>query len=264
MHATNRGLLLAAAVAGALAGAGCSAPGTGPAPGTKNVLDMTWGRDWDLAGAAGPYQDLTPAEREQRFEYYRSRVRTADAAGSPVRPVEQVAFLPEAEARPNAPTGAAADPASFVDTRGATVSLADFKGKKSLVLVFTRGFSGYLCPLCASYTAQIAHRYKDIAAAGAEVLVVFPGSPDKVADFVRAAREITEQEGPGALPFPVLLDVSLKNVKAFGIEGDLAKPSTYVIDRAGAVRYAFVGSQPHERPDVATILAELKRAGGPE
>lgn len=225
---------------------------------------MTWGWGWDASGSAGPYQDLTPAERERRLEYYRSRVRTEDAAGNPVKPVEQVAFLPEAEAKPNAPTGAAAEPSSFVDSRGATVNLADFKGKKSLVLVFTRGFSGYICPLCASYTAQIAYRYKDIAAAGAEVLVVFPGSPDKVQDFIRAAKEIVEQEGAGALPFPVLLDVSLKNVKAFGIEGDLAKPSTYVIDRDGVVRYAFVGSQPHERPDVATILAELKRAGGKE
>ena len=253
---TTNGVLLAAALATALAAAGCGTPGSGS--GTKSVLDMTWGWGWDLSGQAGPYQDLTPAEREARLEYYRGRVRTRDPQGDPVKPVDQVAFLPAPAA--NAPTGAAAEPATFVDSRGSTVALADYRGKKSLVLVFTRGFSGYICPLCASYTAQIAYRYREIAAAGAEVLVVFPGSPDKVQDFIRAAKEITEQEGPGALPFPVLLDVSLKNVKAFGIEGDLAKPSTYVIDREGVVRYAFVGSQPHERPDVATILAELKRA----
>jgi peroxiredoxin len=93
---------------------------------------------------------------------------------------------------------------------------------------------------------------------------VFPGSPEKVQDFIRAAREVLEQEGPGALPFPVLLDVSLRNVDAFGIRGDLSKPATYVIDRAGTVRYAFVGDQPHERPDVETVLAEVRRAGGGE
>jgi len=142
------------------------------------------------------------------------------------------------------------------------VRLEDYRGKASLVLVFTRGYPGYVFPLCASYTAQIAHRYREIKEAGAEVLVVFPGSPDRVDDFVRAAREILEQEGEGALPYPVLLDADLSHVSAFGILGDLAKPSTYVIDRSGAVRFAFVGDQPHERPDVATILAEVRRAEG--
>jgi peroxiredoxin len=142
--------------------------------------------------------------------------------------------------------------------------MEDYRGKRSVVLVFTRGYPGYICPLCTSYTAQIAHRYADIAAAGAEVLLVFPGSPEKVGDFVKAAREVLELEGPGALPFPVLLDVEMKNVELFGIRGELARPSTYVIDRTGTVRFAFVGEQPHERPDVDTILRELRRAGGAE
>ena len=94
------------------------------------------------------------------------------------------------------------------------------------------------------------------------MLLVFPGSPGKVQEFVDAAREILEQEGPGSLPFPVLLDVELRAVQAFGIQGDLSKPATYVIDRAGKVRFAFVGDQPHERPDVDTILAEVRRAEG--
>jgi peroxiredoxin len=252
--------LAAAALGAVLALAGCGTTGTDHA--TKSVMDLTWGWGWDLSGSAGPYQDLSPAEREARLDYYRSRVRTRDAKGNPVKPVDQVEFIHDA--KPNAPTGGAVEPAAFVDTQGNAVSLADFKGRKSVVLVFTRGFSGYICPLCTSYTAQIAYRYKDIAAAGAEVLVVFPGSPDKVQDFIRAAREILEQEGAGALPFPVLLDVNLKGVKAFGIQGDLARPSTYVIDRDGTVLYSFVGDQPHERPDVQTILTVLRRAGAKE
>ncbi len=262
MQRRNGGLATAAALGAALALAGCAAPGTGTGRPAKSVMDLTWGWGWDLSGSSGPYQDLTPAEREARLDYYRSRVRTQDAQGNPVKPVDQVEFL--RDAKPNAPTGGAVEPATFLDSQGHSVSLADYKGKKSVVLVFTRGFSGYICPLCTSYTAQIAYRYKDIAAAGAEVLVVFPGSPEKVADFIRAAREILEQEGPGALPFPVLLDVTLKNVKAFGIQGDLARPSTYVIDRDGTVLYSFVGDQPHERPDVQTILTVLRRAGARE
>ena len=255
MKARGTGLLLAGLLL-----AGCAGGG-----GAKSVLDITWGRGWDASGSTvyGQEEAAAPDPKKAGWaDYYRSRVTMADAAGAPVKPVDQMKFLPAAPA--NRPVGAAADPASFVDTRGSRVSLADYKGKKPLVLVFTRGYPGYLCPMCTSYTAQLAHRYAEIAAAGAEVLLVFPGSPEKVQDFLRAAREVLEQDGPGALPFPVLLDVSLKNVDAFGIRGDLSKPATYVLDSAGTVRYAFVGDQPHERPDVATVLAEVKRAGGGE
>lgn len=238
--------------------AGCASGRTGP----KSVLDLTWGPGWDSTGAPGPYADEPDEAKQKWLDYYRDRVRTQDPQGNPVKPVDQIAFLPDLPA--NKPVGAPADPAAFVDTRGSRVSLADYRGKKSVVLVFTRGYPGYLCPLCSSYTAQIAYRYPEIAAAGAEVLLVFPGSPEKVQDFIRAAKEILDQEGAAALPFPILLDVSLKNVDAFGIRGDLSKPATYVIDRAGTIRYAFVGDQPHERPDVATILSEVKRAGGAE
>jgi len=247
----------AAAVVGA---AGCGAPGKPADP--PNVLDLTWGRGWERPSSGDVYADLPADERERKLEYYRALVRMWDGAGRAVKPLDQVSFR---KAPPsNAPTGEAAKPAEFVDQRGRRVRLEDWKGKKNLVLVFTRGYPGYICPLCTTYTAQVASRYRDIVAAGAEVLLVFPGSKERVDDFVRAAREILESEGEGALPFPVLLDTELRNVDLFGIRGDLAKPATYVIDRAGAVRYAFVGEQPHERPDVETILAELRRLPGAE
>ena len=241
---------------------GCAAEGGGGGRKSsgKSVMDLTWGWGWNRTGSSGPYSDMSPAMREKRLDYYRDHVRMEDAQGNALRPVDQVQFV--AAAKANAPTGGAATPAGFVDAAGRSVRLEDYRGKRVLVLVFTRGFPGYLCPMCTSYTAQIAHRYSEIAAAGAEVLLVFPGDPGKVEEFVQAARDILEEEGAGALPFPVLLDVDLKAVHAFGIEGDLAKPSTYVIDRAGKVRFAFVGDQPHERPDVDTILAEVRRAEG--
>jgi peroxiredoxin len=258
----GRRIAMAAALTAAALAAGCAGAGGGQAR-TRSVFDLTWGWGWDLTGSAtGPYSEWTPVEREKRMDYYRAHVRTEDAAGNPLPPAQQVEFVRDAKA--NAPTGQTAAPAAFVDIEGRPVRIEDWRGRKSLVLVFTRGYPGYICPLCTSYTAQIAYRYPEIAAAGAEVLLVFPGSPDKVEDFVRAAKEIAEQEGPGSLPFPVLLDTELKGVDAFGIRGDLARPSTYVIDRKGTVRYAFVGSEPHERPDVDTILAEIRRAGAGE
>ena len=251
-----RGIAAAAALATALlAAAGCASGGAR----ARTVMDATWGWGWDLTSATGPYAKLSPAERERELDYYRSRVRATDDRGAPVPLVDQVAFLPAAPA--NRPAEKLPGTA-FVDASGRPVRLEDWKGKATVVLVFTRGFPGYICPLCSSYTAQLAFKYAELKAAGAEVLVVFPGAADKVDEFVKASREILEQEGPGALPFPVLLDTDLAHVDEFGIRGDLAKPSTYVIDRAGATRYAFVGEQPHERPDVATILSEVRRAEG--
>jgi peroxiredoxin len=238
--------------------AGCGAPGGG---GRRSVLDATWGWGWDRRGAPqGPYADAPPAEREERLDYYRDLVRTEDAAGNPVAPVDQVRFTPDAAS--NAPTGAPVLPESFVGQDGGTVRLEDFRGRRNILLVFTRGFPGYICPLCTTYTAQVVHRYADIAATGTEVVLVFPGAPDKVANFVSAAREIVAIEGSAALPFPVVLDPELAHVDRFGIRGDLSKPATYIIDREGTVRYAYVGAQPHDRPDMATLVSELRRLGG--
>jgi peroxiredoxin len=188
-------------------------------------------------------------------------VRTEDAAGNPVPAVAQVTFV--ADAKANAPTGQPVFPETFVDQSGRTVRLEDYRGKRNVLLVFTRGFPGYICPLCTTYTAQVVHEYAAIAATGTEVVLVFPGSPDKVDAFVGAAKEIVEMEGAAALPFPVVLDADLAHVDRFGIRGDLSKPATYIIDRAGTVRYAYVGAQAHDRPDMPTLLAELKRLGGP-
>ncbi len=51
-------------------------------------------------------------------------------------------------------------------------------------------------------------------------------------------------------------------IRAYGVLDEarnVAWRSTFIVDRAGSVRFAYVGEQPHERPDVETILAELKR-----
>ena len=49
--------------------------------------------------------------------------------------------------------------------------------------------------------------------------------------------KITNEE----IPYPILLDINLSSVDQLGIRSDLAKPSTYIIDREGRVRFAYVG-----------------------
>lgn len=58
---------------------------------------------------------------------------------------------------------------------------------------------------------------------------------------------------------PVALDVSLIAVRQLGIEDNLAKPTSLIIDKAGVVRYAYVGKTIADRPSVKDLLNELSR-----
>jgi hypothetical protein len=48
-------------------------------------------------------------------------------------------------------------------------------------------------------------------------------------------------------------------VQRFGIEGDLAKPTSLVIDRAGIVQFSYIGKRPDDRPSARALLDELDR-----
>jgi peroxiredoxin len=60
-----------------------------------------------------------------------------------------------------------------------------------------------------------------------------------------------------------VLDVELKAVDQLGIRKDLSKPATYVIDKEGKLRYAYVGKTLADRPSVKAILAELDQINRP-
>ena len=64
------------------------------------------------------------------------------------------------------------------------------------------------------------------------------------------------------IPYPIFLDINLQTVDELGIRADLAKPSTYIIDRQGKVRFAYVGESIADRPTVDSVLKQLSRIGG--
>jgi peroxiredoxin len=148
----------------------------------------------------------------------------------------------------------------FVDQGGKTVRPRDLIGAKNLVLVFTRGYNGSICPYCSSYTSSLMTNYSKISQRGSEVLVVYPiAKPDQSqrldeflnATFVRSGGGVTKT------PFPVVLDIELKAVDALGIRKDLAKPATYILDKGGHVRFAYVGKSLSDRPSIKVILKQL-------
>jgi peroxiredoxin len=143
---------------------------------------------------------------------------------------------------------------AFVDAGGKAVALKSYRGKKHVVLVITRGFPGYVCPNCSAQTSRLISNYPEFVKRDTEVLVVFPGPKDHLQDFLQASRV---QVGNAKVPFPILLDEDFRAVDQLGIRGDLAKPATYIVDKEGQVRFAYVGSTTADRPSLKALLRHL-------
>ncbi len=73
------------------------------------------------------------------------------------------------------------------------------------------------------------------------------------------------------LPFDILVDDGREVVKAYGVwqrigidAWNIAKPSLFLIDRAGIIRYVFVADWQTEFPEHGEILGKLRDIGTQE
>ncbi|ADG66387.1 alkyl hydroperoxide reductase/ Thiol specific antioxidant/ Mal allergen [Planctopirus limnophila DSM 3776] len=144
---------------------------------------------------------------------------------------------------------------------GKPVRLSDFLKTGNLVVVVTSGYAGSICPVCSTQTSRFIANHEAIKSRGAEVVVIYPlGSENdrsRSGEFLAAANKRVAL-APGAQPsFPLLVDVGLKVVDLLGIRQDLSKPATYILDRTGAIRFAYVGESMADRPSVQAILRQL-------
>ena len=173
-----------------------------------------------------------------------------------------ITFKDSVESNIEVPTGL--DGLVFFDTMGQRVALKKFLGKKNVVLVFTEGFSGgMLCPFCKTQTSRLVANYDKFAELDTEVLVVYPGTRDHLDEFVEAAKK-SEKAEVDQVPFPLLLDEELSAVGYFNIASNLAHPSTFIIDKRGNVRLAYVGADmTADRPSIASIIKVLETTKEP-
>jgi methyl-accepting chemotaxis protein len=79
-----------------------------------------------------------------------------------------------------------------------------------------------------------------------------------VAQSSEVVRRYIEDTG---LPFNILVDESREVLKAYGVwhrfgldAWNIARPALFVIDRAGAIRYSFIGESQEEFPSPDEIL----------
>ena len=152
----------------------------------------------------------------------------------------------------------------FTDPEGKEVKLADIMTEEYLVLVITRGWYGGVCFYCASQTSRWARRFDELELYNAQLAVIFPTeSADEAVKIEELEKRIKKGQIPNEdIPYPILLDINLSSVDQLGIRSDLAKPSTYIIDREGRVWFAYVGESIADRPTVDSILKQLSQLGG--
>ncbi len=163
-----------------------------------------------------------------------------------------VEFFDEVES--NREDAAAVTELEFVDTEGEAVRLADYVGDKNVLLVFTRGFSGQLCPYCTTQTSRLIANYEEFTKRNTEVLLVYPGQKGQIESFRQAS---LAGSAKSSFPFPVLLDEDLAAVKRLDIAAQVAFPSSFIIDKQGRVALSYVGRDPSDRPSIKALLAQL-------
>jgi len=155
----------------------------------------------------------------------------------------------------------------FVDVEGRPTDLKQFLGKKNVVVVVTRGntsgtgrtaYYRTICLYCATQTSRLIANYPAFRDLDAEVVVVFPLRQLADRGSLADLREALRREGTtGEPPFPLVLDVELRAVDQLGIRADLSKPATYIVDKLGQVRFAYVGEFVADRPSVQSMLDQL-------
>ncbi len=140
---------------------------------------------------------------------------------------------------------------------GEHVSLEQVREQGPVVLVVLRGFPGYQCPICGVQVANLRKHQDKFAAAGVNVLLVYPGPSDELRaradEFLRGK----------ALPdgFHLLLDPDYTFTDAYGLRWDApretAYPSAFVIDGEGTVRFGKVSKTHGGRATAPDILDAL-------
>ena len=174
--------------------------------------------------------------------------------------------------------------------QGPEVALEDYRGKKNVIVWFTKGMA---CPFCRQQMSQLARGHGEFAARDAEIVEVTNSTPDRARVYAQKF----------ALRFPYLCDPDHSVRRAWGVEmrshGPLyyaktfyngmtsAKPETdypgepfklnevpslladedmgfFIVDKQGVVRYTlggkyFTRTGPRQIPSNAEILQELDR-----
>jgi peroxiredoxin len=154
---------------------------------------------------------------------------------------------------PTRSTLTTAPPFTLPTQKGDMRSLADYLKSGPVLLAFHRGT---WCPNCRTRFAELAMNAATYSARGWQVVAV-------VAQSSTAVRRYIEDKG---LPFNILIDTSRDVSKAYGVwhrigldAWNIARPSLFVIEPTGAIRYSFIAATQDEFPAHEDIMKEIDK-----
>ena len=146
------------------------------------------------------------------------------------------------------------------DLSGREVRLSSLiAGRRSLLLFYRGGW----CPFCNEQLAAISRDYEKFQELNAVVVAVSGEEAQKGKDLLQKLH----------LPFVLLSDTSLAAMDMYGVRNpdipdglkargitQLPKPSAFVMDGTGIVRYKYVGKNAPDRPKNDDLLRALLEA----
>lgn len=156
--------------------------------------------------------------------------------------------------------GAAAPDFTLSDLNGKPCRLSDFRGEKSVALVFVYGAT---CMFCTGQLANLRGRIEEFEALGAKVLIVEANEPYRV----RATARMASLPAKGDARIPILFDSAHTVAATYGVAMQmnhiewLNRPSTFLIDRQGILRKTFLAKSPDDRPSTDTLVNAVRAMG---
>jgi peroxiredoxin len=136
--------------------------------------------------------------------------------------------------------GDRAPEARLTTVDGRTLRLSETASNGPVVLLVLRGYPGYQCPFCTRQVRQFIREAPKFTAAGAQVVMVYPGPPQ---DLMNRAMEFLSDK-PLPPGFHLVLDADYRFTNRYGLRWDApretAYPSTFLIDRGGVILFAKI------------------------
>jgi peroxiredoxin len=157
------------------------------------------------------------------------------------------------------PVGQAAPAFTLLEQDGKEVSLESLLKKGPVALVFHRSVDW--CLYCKLQMTNLQRVYKEIEAAGGQVVGISYDSVDKLKRYAERSR----------ITFPMLSDAGSKTIDAYDIRYKEAPPelsgfarhATFILDQNGVIRAKLFQLSYQERPAVDALINALKEARKP-
>ena len=142
----------------------------------------------------------------------------------------------------NAPAG------SLISSNGDQIELSNAWQDKTAIIVF---FRGNWCPHCQKQLGELQTKIEEFNGYNANILAISTDSKDA---------ELFREQG---INVPMATDPKQEVAQLFGVadpKNGVSSPATFVVDKAGLVKYSHVGATKSDTPileEVSMVVKEL-------